>query len=275
MRKDVNKKQFTKFEQIGFVAVAIVVLSFVYVKKIYEPYHKKFEKIEKRYVQLVEEINQFRLEHGPVADLKSIAALRGKELEKEVKTFESIEKSVAGTPSERTGVLAAVSELAKNNNLIIKKMGSIGEEGPFGKKEKILDQRYQKIELVCGFSDFRMFLKGLNGLQKLVGVEYVNIERSKERQDRRNHRTGDDISSGPGNRYLEVKWILSLVRSKTRRYSQILLPQELLVCMCDHPGTNSGKEGHNADVRSCATMRVWGSIPPTSNFILTLCSTGI
>lgn len=179
------KKKLTRLEQMGIIALSVVIACFFYVKKVYEPECRKFKAIHKKWVKLSKEVKDLKWEQGSKKAIFSSIQKREEELKEAKSELKKVSVVLAGK-DDLPEVLTRISRLAVECNLKIREFSPADNSvRNFDGKPNIkisdrVKRNFHNLIIVGGFLDFREFFKKIGFLPKLVTVEKVMIERENE-----------------------------------------------------------------------------------------------
>jgi len=182
------KKRLTKLEQMGIIALVVIITFFFYVKKVYEPECKRFEAARKKSVKLTKEIKNLKWEEGEIEDILSSISKKEKELRKVESELEKI-ATVLADKEDLSTVLTRISRLAGEHNLKIREFSPA--DAPVTKFDKKADitasddikRNLHNLVISGRFLDLKEFLKDMGLLPKLVTVEKIVVERKTEEEE--------------------------------------------------------------------------------------------
>lgn len=173
------KKELTKFEQMGIIALIVVIACFFYVKKVYEPECKKFKAFKEKWIKLSKDVKDLKWEQG--SSESALVSIQEKEEElKEAKSELKKASTVLANKEDLSEVLTRISHLAGHHNLKIREFSPVDEEGFQNDEKAFLKRSLHNLIIVGDFLDFKDFLKEIGYLTKLVTLEKVVIERENE-----------------------------------------------------------------------------------------------
>lgn len=179
------KKKLTRLEQMGIIALIVVIACFFYVKKVYEPECKRFKVLKEKWIKLSKDVKDLKWKQGSSKSVLASIQEKGEEL-REVKSELKKSSAVLANKEELPEVLTKISRLASQYNLKVREFAPA--DGLIKNFEKGLDieisngvkRSFYNLTTVGTFLDFREFLRGLEFLPKLVMVEELMIERESE-----------------------------------------------------------------------------------------------
>ncbi|MCK4947020.1 MAG: type 4a pilus biogenesis protein PilO [Candidatus Aureabacteria bacterium] len=178
------KKSMTRFEQMGIIALVVVIACFFYVKKVYDPESKKFKALRKKCSKLFSEVRILKWQQKEGKDIFVLIEKNTEKLREEQTKFGEVRLSLAGR-EDLPQVLTAINQIAAANNLRINEFKDVDASSKTDKlkTEEMYELRRSRHSLVMfgNFVNFKAFLKSIGQLPKLVTVENVVIERERKR----------------------------------------------------------------------------------------------
>jgi len=161
-------RKLTKLEKFGLIAAIVVCGSYYYMNKIYDPEAKSLKKT-------VQQLNSAIKKYNATDEPPAVGPVR-KRVERLKKELEKITAKLkeaggrTGDPSEITGILAKITSLARQNQIMVVKMTPDREV-----RETLFNWAVFRAELTGGYHNFHQFIQDLEKMSQPVQMRNLNL----------------------------------------------------------------------------------------------------
>ncbi len=170
------KKKFTKFERLGLVVGAVVIVIFFYQKLFYNSASKKYKGIYKDWVKISGEVGNLRIKTAGGRFKREIRKLNSK-LEKESEKLGEAEGRLPES-EDVSELLPLIIQTASRCGLTVKSFNPVsGEKFENTESNKFYRREFYALTLNSNFTYLELFLKEISAFPRLVSIEEIDMQK--------------------------------------------------------------------------------------------------
>ncbi|WP_319406547.1 type 4a pilus biogenesis protein PilO [uncultured Desulfosarcina sp.] len=163
-------RKLSRFEKFGIIAAILVVCTFFYVKRVYEPQEARLKKTVKALNKVIGQVNNLK-EVPPQATVKYKLKANREKLE-ELKLRMKNNQLRTGTAREVTRLLSDINKKMADHGLRVKALAPDGRI-----KEDPITWNLFRIDMVGTFYEFLDFMQALKDMPDVVKIEGLRMEK--------------------------------------------------------------------------------------------------
>ena len=182
-----DRRNLNKFEQMGIIAVVMILALLFYSKKVYKPEVKRFVKLRKEWIEISSEVRTLKEDYGKQT-LPTAIQQEKKNLQQAKLELDKVKNS-AGYEKNLAGILTTVNQIAAKCNLKIKDFNpvdinerSLEATKTTQGKEPFFKGNFYNLVITGNFMNFKGFLRELACMSKQVSIANIAIESEAENE---------------------------------------------------------------------------------------------
>ena len=182
-----DRRNLNKFEQMGIIAVVMILALLFYSKKVYKPEVKRFVKLRKEWIEISSEVRTLKEDYGKQT-LPTAIQQEKKNLQQAKLELDKVKNS-AGYEKNLAGILTTVNQIAAKCNLKIKDFNpvdinerSLEAAKTTQEKEPFFKGNFYNLVITGNFTNLKGFLRELACMSKQVSIANIAIESEAENE---------------------------------------------------------------------------------------------